>query len=98
MAKEFVVGGLAAMTGLFSTFCVNLKTNFDRRFARSFSPASCVTHPIDLIKVRMLMYGEGQQKANARLSIVFEVFVRGEENQIATCRTLMLALSFAFAR
>jgi hypothetical protein len=35
--------------------------------------ASCVTHPIDLVKVRMLMYGEGKAKSTAKLSIVVDV-------------------------
>ena len=51
--KEFVVGGLAAMT------------------------ASTVTHPIDLLKVRMLLHGEQQAGTVARLSLVADV-VRSE--------------------
>jgi len=38
--------------------------------------ASAVTHPIDLIKVRMLLHGELQSNQRARLSIVWQVVQR----------------------
>lgn len=50
--REFVVGGLAAMT------------------------ATSFTHPVDLLKVRMLLYGEQQAGSVARLSLALEVVRR----------------------
>jgi solute carrier family 25 oxoglutarate transporter 11 len=38
--------------------------------------ASAVTHPIDLIKVRMLLHGELQSNQRAKLSIVWQVVQR----------------------
>ena len=64
--KEFVAGGLAAMT------------------------ASSFTHPIDLIKVRMLLHGEQQAGTAARLSIVGDVVRR--EGLLGLYRGLSAAL------
>mmetsp|Transcript_22299 Transcript_22299/g.54465 ORF Transcript_22299/g.54465 Transcript_22299/m.54465 type:complete len:298 (+) Transcript_22299:132-1025(+) len=48
--REFVIGGLSAMT------------------------ASTCTHPIDLVKVRMLLHGQMQRGAAARLTIVRDIY------------------------
>jgi solute carrier family 25 oxoglutarate transporter 11 len=45
-AKEFLIGGLAAIS------------------------ASTITHPVDLIKVRMLLHGEQQKNALPKLSLI----------------------------
>lgn len=53
MAKEYVVGGAAAIS------------------------ASCVTHPIDVLKVRMFIYGELQNSMYPKLSMVKDVYKEG---------------------
>ena len=39
--------------------------------------ASCVTHPIDVLKVRMFIYGELQKSMYPRLALIKEVYVEG---------------------
>lgn len=56
MSREFVLGGLAAMT------------------------ASSITHPLDLVKVRMLLYGELQAGVHSKLDIFLHVRSKTTKN------------------